>query len=142
MQRGFQLRRPVMRRSGFTLIELLAVILIIGVLTALILGVAAVATRASLEARARTDIENIQTGLTRYQMDVGAFPNIDYPANPAFTNLLSTYVPAGVRYTDPWGHEYEYDFIGGSRYKLYSKGADGLTGTPDTDGDNIVAGVH
>lgn len=123
-------------RQGFTLIELLTVILIMGLLMAMILGVAAIANRKNLEAKAKADLETIRTALTDYQMDVG-----EYPGEAAWTNDLEGYIRDDFRFTDPWGHDYEYEHdTSTSGYRIYSLGSDGAEGTDETNADNLEAG--
>ncbi len=123
-------------QQGFTLIELLTVILIMGLLMAMILGVAAIANRKNLEAKTKADLETIRTALTDYEMDVG-----EYPGAAAWTNDLDGYIPDGFLFTDPWGHEYEYEHDRStSGYRVYSLGSDGLEGTEETNADNLEAG--
>ncbi len=123
--------------SGFTLIELLAVILIIGILMAMILGVVAYAHRANLEAKTKADIETIRTALVNYQMDVGTLP-----PGPTWTTNLASYIRDGFTFLDPWGQAYRYiPSANRKSYKLYSKGTDRAESPPpEADADNIIAG--
>jgi len=128
------------RTAAFTLIELLAVIMIIGILMSMILGIATWANRANMEAKARADIETMRTAIENFKMDMGDYPGLD-----TWTNDLSSAVPPGFEFMDPWHRPYHYwiESEDSTTYRLYSVGADGAEaatpGGPE-DADNIEAG--
>lgn len=125
-------------KMAFTLVELMAVIVIIGILLAMILGLGAYAKRMANEARAKTDLERLMTAAQDYKIKYGSFPDIGVgprnttlflsvsPAN-AITNLL----PEGFNFRDPWQRPYLY--IRSSRYSagFHSMGFDGTNDTAD-----------
>ena len=119
------MRFRLQRACSFTLIELLVVIAIIGLLAGLLLAAAGGVRNQAARSQAKTDIAALEVGLTRYQLDFGAYPtptnNIStsggqYPLNPSnyvassqmlFSNLMGrtlfTNIPAaGLKpYLDP-----------------------------------------
>ena len=61
-------------RRAFTLIELLAVIAIIGVLASLTVGVTALVSRKSKEARTRAELAKIELAIRNYHSKFGFYP--------------------------------------------------------------------
>ncbi len=61
-------------KSGFTLIELLVVISIIGILVAVSIFGLSGARESSRDARRKTDLELIRSGLELYKADCNAYP--------------------------------------------------------------------
>lgn len=66
----FQIRR----RAGFTLIELLTVIAIIAVLAGLTLGITSAAKNARVNARAKAELQQLETAIDAYKSDRNAYP--------------------------------------------------------------------
>ncbi len=60
--------------SAFTIVELLVVIAIIGILAALLLPVLAKARIAAEKTKAKVEISNLVTAITKYDSDYGRFP--------------------------------------------------------------------
>lgn len=65
-------------RDAFTLIELLAVIAIIGLLAAMVLGLSGLATTKSREARMRGEHAKLLTAIEGYKAEIGHYPQ-DHP---------------------------------------------------------------
>ena len=123
-------------RRAFTLIELLAVLVIIAILSALILGVAVYAKRAALTKRASAQVEQMHFIIQEYQIKNGRLP-----AN--LENLQST-MPEGFTYSnnvplDPWGTPFQYT-VSGETYRLFSMGPDMATGMTTNSVDDIETG--
>ena len=88
-------------KKGFTLIELLVVISIIGVLMAIsIIGLAG-AREASRDAKRKSDLEMMRSGLELYKADCGVYPTLqqfvfDAPlkgsGTPASCSVNNTYI--------------------------------------------------
>jgi general secretion pathway protein G len=127
--------RPAVR-AGFTLVELMAVIAIIGLLAAIILGISGYVARRGDMAKAQGDMEKIKMALEEYKVNFGRFWPNDGPVTNStyggvtFSNALSGYV-ADIRLLDPWNRGYMYDFMDNAQYRLWSYGPDGADGTSD-----------
>ena len=138
-RRGSQLGR----RRGFTLLELLVIMAIITALIGLITTAGTSAKRKAREFQARTMIATLQSALSMYHVDFGA-----YPADTSqyiWINLLAdqtTYgsygdwhgpyisfktkdligtIPAASA-KDPWGHAYHYSLAANPPYRIWSNG--------------------
>ena len=120
--------------AGFTLVELMAVMVIIAILSAMILGIAAYAKRAANEARAKGEIEKLQVAAQEYMMKYGSYPGNSTDVPNLIENLvpaLTNYMVETVSYLDPWKNPYQY--VKHSRHsgRFYSSGHDGIDGTAD-----------
>lgn len=133
MQQALQQKRG---RWGFTLVELLVVIAIIGILTAIIFGVAGYATRKADRSKAVSDIEKLKNAVEEYKVNTGIY----WPSNAVATSRLSGVIFSNalarygtdLNFTDPWGNYYQYSKLATYQYKIWSYGPDRL----DTN-DNI-----
>jgi len=76
-------------RRGFTLVEMLVVIAVIGLLAAMIVPLAGLASKKRNLARAQTEINNLALAIDNYKVKKGYYPP-DNPTQPAgaFTNQL------------------------------------------------------
>jgi general secretion pathway protein G len=136
------------RRRGFTLIEIMAVVLIIGLLTALV-GTAIVSN--ITKARQQTtfaQIKQLESALTFYQMDNGRFPTteqglrslVEKPSGTPEPRNYRTggYLQGGAVPLDAWGGSYQYASPGQHNPQgvdIWSYGADGQPGGGDADKD-------
>jgi general secretion pathway protein G len=138
---------PVERRArGFTLIEIMVVVVIIGLLAAIIAPQILGRVDDAKIAKAKQDIQAIETALTMYKLDTFQFPTTDQglvalvqqPADPNVRNWRQGGYLKRVN-KDPWGNDYQYSYPGtrGGEYDLYSLGADGQ---PDGEGLNADLG--
>lgn len=135
-------------RSAFTLIELLLVLVILVVLAGIVVLNFGSVTSKKNDAKAKTDIANLETALEMYKSDMGDYPSgqdglqalITQPGNAANgngTKWNGPYVKRGLP-IDPWGRSYVYAYPGTHNtngFDLYSTGADGNEGGGD-DVDN------
>lgn len=119
--------------GGFTLVELLAVVMIIAVLSAMIIGVAEFAKRSANEARAKGEIEKLKIAAQEYKMKHGSYPGVtaDVPALIASVPDLTNFMVESVSYTDPWGNPYQYTKHSRHHGSFLSYGYDGTSGTED-----------
>lgn len=131
--------------AGFSLTELMIVVFIMGLLATMIIVSIGGVFGQSRDAKARSDIQRLDTALQMYNLDIGRYPS----AQEGLRALVQA--PSGVsevRYRpggyvnslelDPWGNPYQYDPTGrrsGKAYDLYSLGADGEEGGEGEAGD-------
>jgi general secretion pathway protein G len=136
------------RNRGFTLVEIMAVVVIMGLLAGLV-GTAVVSNMDKARVQtAGTQIKQLASALTFYQMDNGRFPTTDQGlaaliAKPSGTPEPRNYRPGGYLDAksvpkDPWGGPYQYLSPGQQNpqsFDLWSLGADGAPGGEGTDAD-------
>ncbi|MBX2851255.1 MAG: type II secretion system major pseudopilin GspG [Phycisphaeraceae bacterium] len=132
--------RKQTRSAGFSILELLLVLVILGILAGIV-GVrfAGQSGKAKVTA-AKTQLENLKTAMTRYNIDV-----TDFPTAQQGLEALSEQ-PNGVRdedwdgpyldekiTEDPWGNPWQYAYPGthNNDFDLYSYGPDGKQGGDD-----------
>lgn len=99
-----------LNQKAFTLIELLVVIAIIGILMAISIFGLAGARESSRDARRKSDLELLRSGLELYKADCNAYPTttvLTYPlpsslaGNNSTTSCLSTNTYISAIPTDP-----------------------------------------
>lgn len=126
------------------MVELLAVITIIMILAALVIGAASIAARKGDTSRCRTRMSLISKALEEYKLDYGKYPNGSQAvlSSNLFVNPVTTGRPDGSRkpyladtnsFMDPWGNTMLYTCPGSRNvlYDLWSKGPDGQDQTGD-----------
>ena len=129
---------------GFTLIELMVVIVILGILAGLIVPRIMSRPEEARQAKARIQIESLETALKLYKLDNGSYPSTEQGLQalvepPEVGNLPGRwredgYLEKGKVPKDPWGNEYLYLCPGThGDYDIISCGADG---EPDGEGKN------
>ncbi len=123
------------RRKGFTLIELLIVITILGLLMSLVAPQMLGKVDSTQRKTAAAQMNNIQTALDTYRLDVGSYPsNLSELTQSTIRGWDGPYLPKQVP-VDPWGNPYQYSVPGenGKGYNLRSYAKDGQEGG---EGDN------
>jgi general secretion pathway protein G len=136
--------RPRGRAGGFTLIEIMVVVVIIGLLAAVIVPTVISKVDEARIAKAKEDIQSLETALTMFRLDNSKYPTTEQglaalttqPTDPS----IKHWKPGGYLQRvskDPWGNEYQYVFPGthGREYDLFSLGADGAPGGEGIDAD-------
>jgi len=124
---------------GFTLIELMVVIVILGILAGLIIPRIMGRPDEARRAKARMQIESLETALKLYKLDNGNYPTteqglqalVEPPAvgPPAKNWRQGGYLEKGKVPKDPWGNDFVYVSPGAhGDYDLSSLGADGEPG--------------
>lgn len=105
------------RKAGFTLVEVLTVVVIIGLLAALILGLAGNAQKTAARRKAEAEINQLNSFVTDYRIQYGqvladrnALKEVLAKDNHSLSNMV-----------DPWGMEYEYERSSPQTFYLYSK---------------------
>jgi general secretion pathway protein G len=143
-------RRTAMKRQqndrGFTLIELMVVIVILGILAGLIVPRVMSRPEEAKQAKARIQIESLETALKLYKLDSGDYPTTEQGLQalveaPTVGTLPKKwrdggYLEKGKVPNDPWGNEYVY-LCPGARgdFDIISYGADGEQGGERKDKD-------
>lgn len=130
---------------AFTLIELLVVISIIGILVAVSIFGLSGARESSRDARRKSDLELVRSGLELYKADCNAYPAslpvagtaLNGTGTPSTCAVANTYISAMP--TDPIAARlYDYVVVG-SGYDLYA--ALEQQGLPNLTGANISCGT-
>ena len=129
---------------GFTLIEIMVVVVIIGLLAAVILPKVFGNVAKAQVAKAKADIQGIETALTMYKLDNFKYPSTDLglialvqrPNDPTVKNWREGGYIGRVS-SDPWGNPYQYVYPGthGQDFDLYTFGADGQEGGEGENAD-------
>ena len=137
-------RRALRSAGGFTLIEIMVVVIIIGLLAAVIVPNVISKVDEAKIAKAKSDIQALETALTMYRLDNSKYPTSDQglqalvtqPTDPSIRHWRpGGYIPRLSK--DPWGNEYQYTSPGthNKDYDLSSLGADGQPGGDGIDAD-------
>jgi general secretion pathway protein G len=137
-------RRRSRGQSGVTLIELLVVVVIIGLFLALVAPNLWKNYDKSKVTVTRNQIENFQTALGVYKLDVGTFPTTEQGLQALrvcpsdVTQWAGPYMPKDIP-KDPWGHDYIYKYPGdhGDDPDIVSYGLDGQAG-----GEGLAADIE
>ena len=127
------------REQGFTLIELMVVIVILGILAGLIIPRIMGRPDEARSAKARMQIESIDTALKLYKLDNGNYPTTEQGLQalvkaPAVGGLAKNWRQGGYLEKDkvpkdPWDHDFIYISPGvHGDFDLSSLGADGEVG--------------
>ena len=136
---------PTSYFKGFTLVELLVVIAILGILISLVTAGAQAARRRGAVTKAKTTISAIETAISMYQGDLGAYPPSGNEGlvsalqdDPNDVNWDGPYMEFkqddldGGQLMDPWGNPYVYVSVNGGSpahrersFDLYSYGPNG-----------------
>lgn len=105
-----------MYKKGFTLIELLVVISIIGILVAVSIFGLSGARESSRDARRKSDLELVRSGLELYKADCNTYP-ASLPA--AGSALVGTGTPSTCAVANTYISAMPADPIASSRYYRY-----------------------
>ena len=134
------------KQAGFTLIELMVVIIILGVLAGLIIPRVMGRPDEARQAKAKIQIESIESALKLYKLDNGGYPTTEQGLKalveaPTAGNLPKNwrqggYLEKGKVPKDPWKNEFVYICPGiHGDFDLSSLGADGEPGGEGFDAD-------
>ena len=121
--------------GGFTLLEMLVVLAIMGVLAAIIAPQVLKYLGSSRTESAKVQIQNIDSALQLYKLDVGRFPTPDeglgalVTAPPTAPGWNGPYLQKPSAVVDPWGSAYLYRIPGKhGEFDVYSLGSDHAEG--------------
>jgi general secretion pathway protein G len=141
---AYEVSRGRRRARGFTLIEIMVVVIIIGLLAAFIVPQIVGQVDTAKIAKAKGDIQALETALTMYRLDNSKYPTseqglaalVTQPTDPT----IKHWRPGGYIQRiskDPWGNDYQYVLPGahGREYDLFSMGADGQPGGEGINAD-------
>ena len=131
---------------GFTLIELMVVIVILGILAGLIIPRIMGRPDEARAAKARMQMESLDTALKLYRLDNGNYPTTEQGLKalvepPTVGSLAKSwrqggYLEKGRVPKDPWDHDFVYIMPGAhGDFDLTSLGADGEPGGEGKDKD-------
>lgn len=136
---GGMMMKKKRRQEGFTLIELMVVIVILGILAGLIVPRIMGRPDEARQAKARIQIESLETALKLYKLDNGNYPTTEQGLQ-ALVEMPTTaplpkrwrpggYLEKGKVPKDPWDNDFVYICPGvHGEYDLMSRGADGEPG--------------
>jgi general secretion pathway protein G len=137
-----QLRGPH-RATGFTFVELLAVVIIIGVLSAIIVPMFLGRTGQARRSVAESNIKDIEAAIQIFYHDYGRFPaDLDELITRPSDIDESKWTPVLTKaknIIDPWDHKYEFRQPGeeGRPFDILSYGADGQPGGEGENADVV-----
>ena len=139
-------RQNKKREQGFTLIELMVVIVILGVLAGLIIPRVMGRPDEARQAKAKIQMESMETALKLYKLDNGNYPTTEQGLKalveaPTVGTLprnwrAGGYLEKGKVPKDPWGNDFVYISPGThSDFDLICMGKDGEPGGEGFDAD-------
>ena len=134
------------KQAGFTLIELMVVVVIIAILAGLIVPRFMGETDKAKQAKAKMQIESLESALKIYKLDNGSYPTTEQGLKalveaPTAGNIPKNwrqggYLEKGKVPKDPLGNEFVYVSPGShGDFDLSSLGADGEPGGEDVNKD-------
>ena len=141
-----KVRQKKNMQAGFTLIELMVVIIILGVLAGLIIPRVMGRPDEARQAKAKIQIESIESALKLYKLDNGGYPTTEQGLHalveaPTAGNLPKNWRQGGYLEKDkvpkdPWGNEFVYVSPGShGDFDLSCLGKDGEAGGEGVDKD-------
>lgn len=131
-------------RSGFTMVELMAVLIILGLLAAVVVGNFVGTTDKGRKIQTKTNLKMLHNAVKQFYMDVGRWPGEDEgllvliePPTDAENWQPGGYLDTTEIPTDAWGNDFYYQRYpeSGKPFVIISYGADGQEGGEGYDED-------
>jgi len=131
-------------RRGFTMVELMAVLIILGLLFAVVVGNFVGHTDKARVITTRASLKSLQSLVNQFKMDTGRFPTEDEGLQALIVQPtdVTSWPPGGYLDTtkiptDGWGNEFIYELLpeSGKPFVIKSLGADGQDGGEGYDAD-------
>ena len=127
------------RRPGFTLMEVLLVLAILVIIGSMVGFFVAGMQKSAYEDLARSQIGMFEGQLDAYRLHVGTYPTTTQglqalrtiPSDLQNPNRWRGPYSAKDIPADPWGNPYQYELIAAEQFRIWSWGADGMSGTQD-----------
>jgi general secretion pathway protein G len=160
MKTESRVQQAVVRKTGFTMVELLAVITIIMLLSAMVIGAAAWAGRSADNGRCQARMQMLKNALEEYKLDYGRYPPLASAGPVPFAALYHTPISSGrpggekrpyisetnfvntsLQFVDPWGNYFRYQAPGSRNkgaYDLWSFGPNGSDESASTTGSDDI----
>ncbi len=141
MRRRSISRSSRQHRRGFTLMEVLLVLAILVILGSIVVvNFSGVFASSKIKA-AKAQINQFETQLEIYQLDLGMYPTTQQGLQalrtpPPDLSDVTKWGPGGPYVKedipkDPWGADYVYENLGSNQFRITSPGPDGTIGTGD-----------
>lgn len=137
-------RRTSGARYGFTMVELMAVLIILGLLFAVVVGNFVGHTDKARVITTKASLKELHTAVNQFKMDTGRFPAEDEglsvlitPPADATNYPVGGYVETTEIPSDGWGNEFIFQLYpeSGKPFVIISYGADGQEGGEGYDAD-------
>ncbi len=137
-------RRKPHVRSGFTMVELMAVLIILGLLAALVVGNFVGTTDRGKVVQTKANLKTLHNAVKQFYMDCGRWPSEDVGLEELIEQPpdVENWQPDGYLDTtevpkDAWGRDFYYERYpeSGKPFVIISWGADGQEGGEDFDAD-------
>jgi general secretion pathway protein G len=136
-------KNKISNEHGFSLLELMAVMIILGLISAIAVPSVYKHIRKGKQQTAKTQIDMIDGALEAYRMDTGDFPSQEQGlealrSDPGVENWDGPYLKKKIP-LDPWNNEYLYNNPGqhGNEIDVFSLGKDHQEGGEKEDRDIV-----